>query len=133
MKIMSFEPMTFLVGFLLETRSIHSGGTLRTNRIPVTLIPNDWCYSRPTKADPIPHGSAKCKKLGTGVFIVARYNKHSVNLISIISPVLETVERVEKDKNMGVTKNLTSHHTTGATFVARSGLVESFSTFCFAR
>ena len=96
-----------LGGFLLQNRKIHCGGTVQKNRIPDAVIPKSWWYTKSTRANPIERGDCKCKKINEVQFIITWYDKRPVNLISTISPAMETVKRWQKDKQAGTSQQIT--------------------------
>jgi hypothetical protein len=83
-----------LCDYLLTERSIHTVGTLRTNRIPKQLVPKDWWYKKSKK---IQRGSMKSRRIGNSLFVTSWYDKKPVNMLHTFHTTKEPVTRNSKN------------------------------------
>jgi hypothetical protein len=83
-----------LCRYLLEQRSIHTVGTLRTNRIPKQLVPKDWWFKKSTK---IQRGSMKSRQVADSLFVTSWYDKKPVNMLHTFKTTKEPVARHSKN------------------------------------
>lgn len=79
---------------LLDDCGIHLVGTVRTNRIPKSMVPTDWWYKKGKKTN---RGSMKSRQIMDDLFATTWYDKKPVNLMHTFPTTKETVERHSKN------------------------------------
>lgn len=79
---------------LLNKNGIHVVGTVRTNRIPKTLVSADWFYKKGKKTN---RGAMKSRQIMDDLFVTTWYDKKPVNLMHTFATTKEMVERNSKN------------------------------------
>jgi hypothetical protein len=93
----NFFQTVALCKFTMESRGIHSGGTLRTNRVPASIIPKDWYLETSSRTQ---RGNMKCMKIEDDIYVTTWNDMRPVNMISTFPPsAQDNNTRWNKDSN----------------------------------
>lgn len=83
-----------LCEYLLDKRQIHVVGTLRSNRIPSSIVPRNWWFKKSSKNE---RGEMKSKQIDDDLFVTTWYDKKPVNMLHTFETTKEKVTRNSKN------------------------------------